>query len=294
MSTAGMITETPLPVDLQVPLSGGLPIEQRRWTIAIRLILLVPQYIVLFFVAIAVFFALIAGWFAALFTGKLPSGIRGFLMFFIRWSTRVTASVMLLTDSYPPFNGDESSEFPIGIIFPEATSLNRASVLFRLILVFPAYLIHEVLYAGVTVFAIPFWIAALILGRLPEPVFRVSATLVRFSTRLYSYFFMVTPCYPWGWKGDVAQVQDTGPIPAAPSAAAPGLDASAAPVESEGGALPGYPAPTTSLEAAEEGKFDFALAGWSQAWVWIILVVGAIVHFQNTNFNFHVSTGTHN
>ena len=45
---------------------------QRRATVIFRIILAIPQFIVLFFLGIAAFFVSMIGWFAALFTGRLP------------------------------------------------------------------------------------------------------------------------------------------------------------------------------------------------------------------------------
>lgn len=53
---------------------------------------------------IAAFFVLIAGFFAVLFTGRWPEGMRNFLVGCSRWSTRVSAYFYLMTDVYPPFS----------------------------------------------------------------------------------------------------------------------------------------------------------------------------------------------
>ena len=45
---------------------------QGRLTVGFRIILAIPQFIVLYFLFIAVFFVAVIGWFAALFTGRLP------------------------------------------------------------------------------------------------------------------------------------------------------------------------------------------------------------------------------
>ena len=41
--------------------------------------------------------------FVVLFTGKWPEGMRDFVVGYARWSTRVNAYVLFLTDEYPPF-----------------------------------------------------------------------------------------------------------------------------------------------------------------------------------------------
>ncbi len=66
-------------------------------------LLLIPHFIVLYFVGIA---AAIAGWiayWAIAFTGTYPEGIFRFVAGAIRWSIRTSAWLFSLTNEYPPF-----------------------------------------------------------------------------------------------------------------------------------------------------------------------------------------------
>ena len=42
--------------------------------------------------------------FAVLFTGRWPEGLRTFVVGYFRWTMRVYAYLYFLTDAYPPFN----------------------------------------------------------------------------------------------------------------------------------------------------------------------------------------------
>lgn len=225
-------------VNFRLPLVDGLPPLQPRWTILIRLLLAIPQFIVLIFVGIGVFFVAICAWFAALFTGRVPPGMAAFFQSYVRWAARVSSYFYLLTAEYPPFDGQPNADFPVDVEFPELTDLNRMAVFFRFIIAVPAYALSSFLGTGLAVFILPFWICALILGRLPDPVYRAVATVTRFQVRLQAYMLMVTPEYPWGWKGDNA-----GTVSAEPS---------------------------TNTTA----RFDFVLVGAAQAWIWIWIVLG--------------------
>jgi hypothetical protein len=82
--------------DVERDLGRGMPIV--KWLLAI------PHYIVLFFLGIGVFFAVIGAWFAILFTGRYPRGIFTYVEGVHRWYNRVTAyAFTLVTDRYPPF-----------------------------------------------------------------------------------------------------------------------------------------------------------------------------------------------
>ena len=77
---------------------------RNRLTIFFRIFMVIPHLIALFFVGIAACFVYIIAWFAVLFTGKWPVGLRNFVIGLTRWTTRLNAYMYLLTDEYPPFS----------------------------------------------------------------------------------------------------------------------------------------------------------------------------------------------
>jgi Domain of unknown function (DUF4389) len=90
-------------VRLDVPYPDATRLN--RWLPLVKWLLAIPHYIVLFFLYIGALFAVIAAWFAILFTGRFPRGIFDYLVGVGRWTNRVVAySVILVTDAYPPFS----------------------------------------------------------------------------------------------------------------------------------------------------------------------------------------------
>jgi hypothetical protein len=78
--------------------------ELNRWLPLVKWFLAIPHYIVLAFLYLGAFFAVIAAWFAILFTGRYPRGIFGYVEGVVRWHNRVAAyALILVTDRYPPF-----------------------------------------------------------------------------------------------------------------------------------------------------------------------------------------------
>jgi hypothetical protein len=77
--------------------------RRNRLTVLIRIIMVIPQYIALCFVGLAASVMLLIAWFAVLFTGRWPEGMRHFCIGYYRWSIRVQAYYFLITDIYPPF-----------------------------------------------------------------------------------------------------------------------------------------------------------------------------------------------
>jgi hypothetical protein len=78
--------------------------DLNRWLPLVKWFLAIPHYIVLFFLFIGAFFAVVIAWFAILFTGRYPRGLFDYVVGVGRWTLRVEAYVtLLLTDRYPPF-----------------------------------------------------------------------------------------------------------------------------------------------------------------------------------------------
>ncbi|MFC9398249.1 DUF4389 domain-containing protein [Streptomyces sp. NPDC057027] len=184
---------------LDVPLPG----QQRRWTVLLRWLLLLPQFIVVAVLSFAAFFVTIAAWFSALVLGRLPDSIASFLGSVLAYQTRVSASAALLVDRYPPFSFD-APNYPVRIEL-RATPLNRLAVLFRLILMIPAAIVNSLAQAGWFAICWVFWLIGIVLGRLPEPVFGATAAVVRYRMRLVAYATMLTPVYPKGLLGDAPE-----------------------------------------------------------------------------------------
>jgi Domain of unknown function (DUF4389) len=88
------------PIDLEV----DPPEAQGRLSVAFRIILAIPAMIITQILrnlsgALAIF-----SWFVALFTGRVPEGIRNFAAFALRYETQTYAYIVLLTPRYPSFN----------------------------------------------------------------------------------------------------------------------------------------------------------------------------------------------
>jgi hypothetical protein len=78
--------------------------DLNRWLPLVKWLLAIPHYIVLFFLYIGAVFAVIAAWFAILFTGRYPRGLFDYVVGVTRWHNRVVGyAAILVTDRYPPF-----------------------------------------------------------------------------------------------------------------------------------------------------------------------------------------------
>ena len=79
------------------------PQVRNRVSVGFRLILAIPQLIVLVIVMIAWWIVSVIAWFAILITGRYPATLYGFGVGALRWLLRVESYMLLLVDEYPPF-----------------------------------------------------------------------------------------------------------------------------------------------------------------------------------------------
>ncbi|QNE78899.1 DUF4389 domain-containing protein [Streptomyces finlayi] len=177
------------------------PTRQRRLTVLLRLLLLIPHFLVLFVLYIAAVFAVIFGWFAALVLGRLPGPVFTYLEQYLGYHMRVSASEMLLVDRYPPFALTPPPDYPVQIEV-RPTDLNRLAVLFRVFLMIPAAVVQALATSGWFALSFIWWVITLILGRMPRPLFDATAATLRYQMRLFAYAMMLTPAYPRGLFGD--------------------------------------------------------------------------------------------
>jgi hypothetical protein len=77
--------------------------NRNRLTAFFRIILVIPHFIVLVFLTLGAVVVAIIAFFAVLFTGRWPEGLRDYVLKVMRWSVRVQSYYLLLNDLYPPF-----------------------------------------------------------------------------------------------------------------------------------------------------------------------------------------------
>ncbi len=83
------------------------PDKLSRWKVAIwKIISSIQHIIILIFLYLAGIVVVMIAWFAILFTGRYPQGLHTFVAGVFRWSLRVQAYIVSLTDEYPPFSLD--------------------------------------------------------------------------------------------------------------------------------------------------------------------------------------------
>lgn len=222
------------PVDVELPEE---PQAQSRWKTLLRLILAIPAFMLGGVLGGAVgssatafsrrgrsgaqrlsaglppsgllaSICAILGWFASLWTGRMPKGLRDAGAYGIGYGAQVRAYTLLLTDVYP--NSDPSAllagvepppAHPVRVV-GDAHDLRRSrvTVFFRLLLAIPHFVWLWLWGYVVILVAILNWFATLFVGRPPRPFHRFISRYVRYEFHVYAFVTLAANPFP-GFTG---------------------------------------------------------------------------------------------
>lgn len=169
-------------------------LHRSRLTVLLRGFLAIPHLIWVTLWGVLVFFFVIAAWFVALVTGRVPLGIHMFIAQYLRYATQVYAYISLAANPFPAFDGKTPYPVDLEIALPQPQ--NRLTVLFRIILMIPIYIVVSIVvyffFLGVALA----WLIALVLGRLPQGFERFLTWYIGLNARFYGYLYLLTGKYP--------------------------------------------------------------------------------------------------
>jgi hypothetical protein len=200
-------------------------LERSRLTVLFRLLLAIPQFVWIMLWSIAVFFAVIAAWFAALATGRVPVALHRFLAAYVRYGVHLGAYVYVIGRRFPGFTGREGS-YGIDVHIEPPHAQSRWKTLFRIILAFPALLLASALGGVLLAVAFLGWWYALVRARMPEGLRNLGASCLRYSAHTYAYALLLTDRYPYA----TPVLEGKAPVFEAPVFEAPVFEASDEPL----------------------------------------------------------------
>jgi len=169
-------------------------LHRTRLTVFFRLLLAIPAFIWVALWGIVVDLVVIAAWFVAVFTGRVPDGLHNFMASWLRYATRVTGYAFLLADPFPMFSNAEP--YPLDVRIDAAQHQSRLTVGFRVFLAIPAFLLTYVFRAVNQIVALLGWFYSLATGHMHEGLRNISAWLLRFETQTWGYALLLTGRYP--------------------------------------------------------------------------------------------------
>jgi hypothetical protein len=170
---------------------------RNRLTTFFRYLVSIPWQIVVALYGIVAEIAAVIAWFAIVFTGRYPEGLYNFNVGFLRMASRVNGFNYLLTDEWPPFNGEENPQYPIRVgVAPPLDEYSRLKTGLRLIFGIPVYLLAIVQSLILSVCTLIAWFVILFTGRLGEGLFSPMRSASAYLTRAGAYFLLITEDWP--------------------------------------------------------------------------------------------------
>jgi hypothetical protein len=126
-----------------------------------------------------------------LFRQRYPRWWFDFMLEFNRFSMRVWAYLMLLTDRYP--STVEQQSVHLDIPYPDVKQdLNRWLPLVKWLLALPHYVVLVFLVIGAVIATILAWFAILFTGRYPRGLFEFVVGVNRWAMRVTAYALLLT------------------------------------------------------------------------------------------------------
>ena len=169
-------------------------LQRNRLTVFFRLFLALPHLIWVAIWGIAVFFAVIAAWFAGIVTGRVPDGIHDFIARWVRYVAHVNAYFSLAADPFPDFGG--APGYPVDVVIAPPQKQSRLTIFFRGILVIPAYIVLYLLGYVAQLVMFFAWFIALFTGHLHSGLRDVLVYWLRYGAQTYGYQLLLTQKYP--------------------------------------------------------------------------------------------------
>ncbi|MGH9114914.1 MAG: DUF4389 domain-containing protein [Acidimicrobiales bacterium] len=194
---------TPYPARLDGRLEE--PVNRLLWLV--KWALLIPHFLCLAGLWIAMTVLTIVAGFSILVTACYPRGIFDFNVGVIRWTWRVSFYGLSAfgTDRYPPFSLQSDPDYPADFHVEYPERLSRGLVLVKWwILAIPQYLVVGTLVAGwgsdsagvITILALLAAVVVAVTGSDPRQLFDVTMGLNRWCYRVLTYATLMRDEYP--------------------------------------------------------------------------------------------------
>lgn len=197
LATSGSAAVATTPVGAYpVQVEADLLPEYSRFMPLIKWLLLIPQYIVLFFLAVGAVFVIFIAFFAILFTGKFPKGMWDYLVGVHRWSLRVSAYQLYISDKYPAYSMEERPEDTVRLhaVYPESVERWRPFVAWLLII---PYFFVAILIAWVgSICSFIAFFTILFTKKIPDGIFDVIRISLVWQMRASFYNYWLSTEYP--------------------------------------------------------------------------------------------------
>jgi hypothetical protein len=187
-------------------------LTRRRSTVALRLVLALPQLAWAALYGTAAFVIAFIVWLAVLVSGRAPDALHDALVAYVRYVTHLTAYLTMAASPYPGFTGQGS--YPVDVEIEGPAPQRRLGAAVRLLLAVPAFAVASTLagsaalggWSGIaivlgggglaSVVALLGWFASLVRGSMARGMRDAAAYGIGYGAQVTAYAYLLTDRYP--------------------------------------------------------------------------------------------------
>lgn len=198
---------SPAPPEYPVRLEADYPQRLSRLSTAFRLILAIPLVLLVailggssgfvgpgFGIGFGIISALLlVHWVSILVRGRPVRWIFDAIVAIQRFVIRAQTYFLLLTDRYPPFEGDWSIRYEVD---PPQRLSRKQILIWKTIVTIPHYIVLTILSFVVGVLVLISWVVILFTGRFPKGLHDFVIGWVRWGARVTAYWMSLTDEFP--------------------------------------------------------------------------------------------------
>lgn len=171
--------------------------KHSRLTTFFRGLVTIPWLLVGIFWGLGALVCTVGAWFAIVFTGRYPAGLYAFNAKAHRYAARVNGFHSLLTDAWPPFDGDDHPDYPVRLVIPAPLEqYSRAKTAFRIILMIPVMVMVYLFNLLLSIILIVTWVVVVITGKEPKGLFDLLKLSLTYIARAGVYYGLLTEQFP--------------------------------------------------------------------------------------------------
>jgi Domain of unknown function (DUF4389) len=184
------------------PLNGEVVCAERigRWRPLLGWVLAIPLFLWLLVLLAGAEVVRILGWFAIVFSGRLPKRFGDYQVAVLRYEWRVSVYLYGLTDIFPGWRVTagyvDPGDYPAAVYSARPAVRRRATVFFRTVLIIPQLLVLLVVTVAAVAVLIVAWFAVLVAGHWPKRLQTFVIGWLRWTIRVEGYWFLLVDEYP--------------------------------------------------------------------------------------------------
>jgi hypothetical protein len=200
VATGGRVVVTAPLEGYPVSLTLDAPERVANWRPLVAWLLVIPHFIVAYFLRLVGTALTAVAFFTVLFTKQIPENLFSIIVMTYRYQWRITSYALFLREEYPPFDFDTSGPDNgldrARLEIPYPGEMQRWAPLYKWFLAIPHYILLAFLWIGAVVVILISFFVVLFTGRWNDGMREYVVNVYAWSIRVQAYVGLLTDSYP--------------------------------------------------------------------------------------------------